>query len=58
MTEEQKNAVINKMGDGYEKWQKGLQRMGTIGMFSKEMSEKEISEITKCSNHKKIGTSK
>ena len=39
MTEEQKNAVINKMGDGYEKWQKWLERVGTIGMFEKDISE-------------------
>lgn len=58
MTEEQKNAVIDKMGDGYIKWQQGLERIGTIGMFEKNMSEKEISEITKCDNHKKIGVSK
>ena len=44
MTEEQKNAVINKMGDGYEKWQKGLERVGTIGMFEKDISEENISK--------------
>ena len=57
MTEEQKNAVINKMGDGYEKWQKGLERVGTIGMFEKDISEENISKITKYDNHKKIGVS-
>ena len=58
MTEEQKNAVVDKMGDGYEKWQKELERVGTIGMFDKNMSEAEIAKITKCDNHKKIGESK
>ena len=48
MTDEQKNAVINKMGDEYEKWQKELERVGTIGMFKKNMSEEKISEITNC----------
>ncbi len=57
MTEEQKNAVINKMGDGYEKWQKGFERVGTIGMFEKDISEENISKITKYDNHKKIGVS-
>ena len=58
LTEEQKNAVVDKMGDGYEKWQKELERVGTIGMFDKKMSEADISKITKCDNHKKIGESK
>lgn len=57
MTDEQKNAVINKMGDEYEKWQKELERIGTIGMFKKNMSEEKISEITNCDTHKKIGDS-
>ncbi|WP_338356767.1 hypothetical protein, partial [Enterococcus faecium] len=32
MTEEQKNAVIEKMGDGYKNWQNELERIGTIGI--------------------------
>ncbi|WP_243421723.1 hypothetical protein, partial [Enterococcus faecium] len=35
MTEEQKNAVIEKMGDGYKNWQNELERIGTIGIFEK-----------------------
>ena len=58
MTEEQKNTVIEKMGDGYEKWKNGLERIGTIGMFEKNMSEEKISEITKCDTHTKIGVSR
>lgn len=58
LTEEQKNAVVDKMGDGYEKWQKELERVGSIGMFDKNMSEAEIAKITKCDNNKKIGESK
>ena len=57
MTEEQKNAVIEKMGDGYEKWKNGLERIGTIGIFEKNMSEEKISEITRCDTHTKIGVS-
>ena len=57
MSDEQKNSVVNKMGDGYEKWQNGLERLGTIGMFLKDMSEKDISTITNCDIHKKIGDS-
>lgn len=57
MTEEQKNAVINKKGDGYEKWKNGLERIGTIGIFEKNTSEEKISKITKCDTHTKIGVS-
>ena len=57
LTEEQKNAEINKMGEGYVEWQNGLERIGTLGMFKKGTSEDEISKITKCDTHKMIGTS-
>lgn len=57
MTEEQKNAEVNKMGDEFEKWQEELERVATIGMFEKGMSEEEISKITGCDSHKKIGES-
>lgn len=57
MTEEQKNATIDKMGDGYEKWEKELERVGTIGMFAKDTPEEEITKITNCDQHQKIGTS-
>ena len=57
LTEEQKNAEVGKMGDGYEKWQEGLERTATIGMFAKSLSEEEISKITKCDNHTKFGES-
>ena len=58
LTEEQKNAEVAKMGDGYEKWQESLNRIGTIGMFEKSLSEEEIGKITKCDNHTKLGESK
>ena len=57
LTEEQKNAEVGKMGDGYEKWQEGLERTATIGMFAKSLSEEEISKITKCDSHTKFGES-
>ena len=57
-TDEQKNAEIGKMGDGYEKWQESLNRIGTIGMFEKSLSEEEIGKITKCDSHTKLGESK
>ena len=58
LTEEQKNAEVAKMGDGYEKWQESLDRIGTIGMFEKSLSEEEIGKITKCDSHTKLGESK
>ena len=58
LTEEQKNAEVGKMGDGYEKWQESLNRIGTIGMFEKSLSEEEIGKITKCDSHTKLGDSK
>lgn len=58
MTEEQKNASVDKMGEGYEEWKNGLTRVGTLGMFHKDLTEKEISEFTKCDTHEKIGVSK
>ena len=58
LTEEQKNAEVSKMGDDYEKWQESLERIGTIGMFEKSLSEEEIGKITKCDRHTKLGESK
>ena len=58
LTEEQKNAEVSKMGDGYEKWQESLERIGTIGIFEKSLSEDEIGKITKCDSHTKLGESK
>ena len=58
LTEEQKNAEVAKMGDGYEKWQESLERIGTIGIFEKSLSEDEIGKITKCDSHTKLGESK
>ena len=58
LTEDQKNAEVGKMGDGYEKWQAGLERVGSLGMFKKGMTNEELTKITKCDDHKKIGSSK
>ena len=57
MTEEQKNTEIDKMGDDYQKWQDELERVATIGIFKKGTSEEEISKLTKCDTHKKLGDS-
>ena len=40
MTEEQKNAVIEKMGDGYKNWQNKLERIGLL-VYSKKIHQKK-----------------
>lgn len=57
MNYKQKNEVVKKMGNGYEKWNNSLERVGTIGLFKRNMSKKTISKITKCDEHRKIGYS-
>ena len=57
MTKEQKKTVVNKKEGGYEKWENGLKRIGTIGIFEKNTSEEKISKMTKCDTHTKIGVS-
>ena len=56
MTEEQKNAEIQKMGTGYDDWVAGLDRIGTIGVYD-EASQKKLDEITGCTEHKEHGSS-
>lgn len=56
MTEEQKNAEIQKMGTGYDDWVAGLDRIGTIGVYD-EASQKKLDEITGCTEHKEFGSS-
>ena len=56
MTEEQKNAEIQKMGTGYDDWVAGLDRIGTIGVYD-EASQKKLDEITGCTEHKELGSS-
>ena len=56
MTEEQKNAEIQKMGTGYDDWVAGLDRIGTIGVYG-EASQKKLDEITGCTEHKELGSS-
>lgn len=56
MTEDQKNAEIQKMGTGYDDWVAGLDRIGTIGVYD-EASQKKLDEITGCTEHKELGSS-
>lgn len=56
VSRKQQDAVVQNMNE-YMKWEKNLERFGTIGMYKKGMSEKEITELTQCTYHKKIGIS-
>lgn len=52
----QKNIVVEDTKE-YIKWENSLKREGTIGMYLKGMSQEELTDLTKCKYHKKIGTS-
>lgn len=56
MTEEQKEAEVDKVGDGYAKWKESLARVGALGTYHKDL-EKDLDELTGCTEHEKIGTS-
>ena len=56
MTEEQKEAEVDKMGTAYDDWYNSLAKVGAIGIYDED-SEKELDEITGCTEHKEIGSS-
>ena len=56
MTEEQKEAEVDKMGTAYDDWYKSLAKIGAIGIYDED-SEKELDKITGCTEHKEIGSS-
>ena len=56
LTDEQKDAEVDKMGTGYDDWLKSLSRVGVIGMYDEE-SQKDLDRITGCTEHKELGTS-
>ena len=56
MTEEQKNAEVDKLGTGYEEWVASLSRIGTLGIYDED-SQKKLDEITGCTEHKELGSS-
>ena len=57
LTDEQKDAEVDKMGTGYDDWLKSLSRVGVIGMYDEEESQKDLDTITGCTEHKELGTS-
>lgn len=56
MTEEQKNAVIEKMGDGYKIAKMSLKELGLL-VYLKKYIRRKKSKITKCDTRTKIGVS-
>lgn len=56
MTEEQKEAEVDKLGTAYDDWCKSLAKIGVIGIYDED-SEKELDELTGCTEHKEIGSS-
>ena len=56
MTEEQKEAEVDKLGTAYDDWCNSLAKIGVIGIYDED-SEKELYKITGCTEHKEIGSS-
>ena len=56
MTEEQKEAEVDKMGTAYDDWYNSPAKIGAIGIYDED-SEKELDKITGCTEHKEIGSS-
>ena len=56
MTEEQKEEEVDKLGTAYEDWCKKIKKIGVIGVYDED-SQKELDEITGCTEHKEIGSS-
>ena len=51
MTEEQKEAEVDKLGTAYDDWCNSLAKIGVIGIYDED-SEKELDEITGCTAKK------
>lgn len=56
MTEEQRDAEVEKLGNGYYDWVDSLERIGILGMFREDQLEK-MDELTKCTDHREVGES-
>lgn len=56
MTEEQRNAEVQKVGTEYDEWIASLSKIGFLGIYDED-SVKKLDEITGCTEHKELGTS-
>lgn len=56
MTEEQRDAEVQKVGTEYDEWMASLSKIGLLGIYDED-SVKKLDEITGCTEHKELGTS-
>lgn len=56
MTEEQRDAEVEKLGSGYTDWEESLGRIGTLGMIRSDITD-QLDKLTGCTEHKKLGKS-
>lgn len=56
MTDEQREAEVEKLGDGYYDWMDSLERIGTLGVYQKD-AVKDLDTLTRCTEHKELGQS-
>ena len=56
LTDEQKEEDVNLLGTGYDEWLASIERVGTLGVYSTDVTDK-LDEITGCTEHKELGTS-
>lgn len=56
LTEDQKNEDVDMLGTGYEDWLASIERIGTLGVYSTEVTD-DLDQITGCDEHKDLGTS-
>lgn len=56
LTEEQKNEEVNMLGTGYEDFLASIERIGTLGVYSIDVTG-DLDSITGCNEHKELGTS-
>lgn len=55
MTEEQRDAEVQKVGTEFDEWRDSLAKIGTIGVYDEE-SAKDLDTITGCTEHTELGT--
>lgn len=56
LTEEQKTEDVNMLGTGYEEFLAGIERIGTLGVYSTDVLD-DLDKITGCDEQKELGTS-
>lgn len=58
VTEEQRNEELSAMGDSYDKWEEKISRIGAFGMYPTDVTNDELTKLTRCDTHTELGTSK